>query len=148
MSPKRLPTLRRKALRRTWALAGMALAGLAPAACGGAVRVQPTAPVGSSTLASRGQIDSPLTDVRNHLGCMREDHLPVQVVSPTRLQVGALPSGATIVFAATAGAAQNDQIIGKVQGAEVIGSALVYPHQAPGPVLNSIEACLAQGVQG
>jgi hypothetical protein len=34
------------------------------------------------------------------------------------------------------------------QGAEVIGSALVYPHQTPDSVLSSIEACLAQGVQG
>jgi len=148
MSPKRLPTLRRRVLRRAWALAGLALTALALAACGGAVRVQPATPAGSSTLASRGRVDSPLTDVRNHLSCMREAHVPVQVESPTRLQVGALPAGATIVFAATPGAAQNDQIIGKVQGAEVIGSALLYPHQAPAPVLNSVEACLAQGVQG
>jgi hypothetical protein len=70
-------------------------------------------------------------------------------VSPTRLQVGGpAPAGATIVFASTPGAAQADQIIGSAQGAEVIGSALVYPNQAPDSLLNGIEACLAQGVQG
>ena len=39
-----------------------------------------TTPAGSSQLASRGQVDSPLSDIRNHLGCMRDAHLPVQVV--------------------------------------------------------------------
>ncbi len=142
MSPKRLPTARRRAVRSVLAIAALALAGC------GAVRVQPTAQAGSSTLASRGQVDSPLTDIRNHLGCMRDAHLPVQVVSPTRLQVGAAPAGATIVFDATPGGAQHDQIRGSAQGAEVIGSALVYPNQAPESMLSGIEACLAQGVQG
>jgi hypothetical protein len=139
--------MRRRAVRPAPAVAALALA-LALAGCGGAIRVQPTTPAGSSKLASRGDVDSPLTDTRNHLGCLRDDHLPVQVVSPTRMQVGAAPAGATIVFAATPGAAQRDQIVGSAQGAEVIGSALVYPNQAPESVLSGIEACLAQGVQG
>jgi hypothetical protein len=121
---------------------------LAVAGCGGAVKVQPTTPAGSTKLASRGEVDSPLTDMRDHLGCMRDGHLQVRVVSPTRLQVGPAPAGATIVFAASQGAGQADQINGGIQGAEVIGSALVYPNQAPEPVLSTIEACLAQGVQG
>jgi hypothetical protein len=146
MSSKRLPTPRRGAVRSAGALAGVALA-VALAGCG-AVRVQPTTPAGSSTLASRGRVDSPLTGIRNHLGCLRHDHVPVQVVSPTRLQVGPAPSGATIVFAATPGAAQTYQLNGIAQAAEVIGSALVYPNQAPDSVLSGIEACLAQGVQG
>jgi hypothetical protein len=139
--------MRRRAVRSAPAVAALALA-LALAGCGGAIRVQPTTPAGSSKLASRGEVDSPLTDIRNHLGCLRDDHLPVEVVSPTRMQVGAAPAGATIVFAATPGAAQRDQIVGTAQGAEVIGSALVYPNQAPESVLSGIEACLAQGVQG
>ncbi len=114
----------------------------------GAVRVQPTTPAGSPKLASRGKVDSPLTDMRNHLGCLRDARLPVQVRSPTTLQVGAPPSGATILFRATPGAAQADQIEGNAQGAEVIGPALVYPHQASDADLNRIEDCLAQGVQG
>jgi hypothetical protein len=144
MSAKKLPTARRAAWPAL-ALAGLAL-GLT--GCGGSVRVQPTTAAGSSTLASRGQVDSPVTDVRNHLGCLRGAHLPVQVVSSTRLQVGAAPAGATIVFVPTPGAGQSDQISGSAQGAEVIGSALVYPNQAPESVLSPIEACLAQGVQG
>jgi hypothetical protein len=148
MSLERHPPARRAASWRALAVAGLALVAVVVAGCGGAVRVQPTTPAGSSNLASRGQVDSPVTDIRNHLGCLRDAHLPVQVVSPTRLQVGAAPAGATIVFTATPGGAQEEQIQGLTQGAEVIGTALVSPNQAPDSVLSAIEACLAQGVQG
>ncbi len=116
------------------------------AACG-AVKVQPTTPAGSSKLASRGHVDNP-EKMRDHVGCLRDAHLPVRVVSPTRVQVGAAPAGPTIVFAATPGAAQAYQINGSAQAAEVIGSALVYPNQGSDAELGTIAACLAQGVQG
>src|SRR5438067_8478974 len=93
--------------------AGFAALALALAGCG-AVKVQPTTSAGSSKLASRGDVDSPLTDMRNHLGCLRDAHLPVRVVSPTRLQVGPA-AGPVIVFTATPGAAQADQIDGSAQ---------------------------------
>lgn len=131
------------------ARAGIALLGCAVALAGcGAVRVQPTTPSGSATLASRGQVDSPLTDVDNHVACIRAAHLPVQVVNPIKLQIGAAPAGPTIVFTATPGAAQDYQIEGKSQAAEVIGSALLYPNQGTDGELASIAACLSQGVQG
>jgi hypothetical protein len=126
---------------------GLALTALALAGCG-SVQVQPASSAGSTKLASRGRVDSPATNMHNYLGCMRAGHLPVQSVSPTRLQVGPAPAGATIVFTPTPGASQADQIRGSAQGAEVIGSALVYPNQAPEPALSVIEACLARGVQG
>jgi hypothetical protein len=121
---------------------------VALAGCSGAVRVQPTTPSGSTKLVSRGRVDSPLTDTDNHLGCMRSAHLPVQVVSPIELRVGSAPSGPTIVFTNSPGAAQSDQIQGMSQGAEVIGTALVYPNQGSYAELASIAACLQQGVQG
>jgi hypothetical protein len=142
MSSKSLPITRRVLPWTALALAALALAG-----CGG-VQVQPAASAGSSKLASRGRVDSPLTSMHNYLNCLTDDHLVVQVVSPTRLQVGPAPAGATIVFDSTPGAAQADQIAGSVQGAEVIGSALVYPNQSPESALSGIEACLARGVQG
>jgi hypothetical protein len=124
----------------------VAFAALALTGCG-AVKVQPTTPAGSSTLASRGRVDSP-EKMRNHLECLRDAHLSVQIVSPTRLQVGTAPAGPTIVFAATAGSAHAYQIDGSAQAAEVIGSALVYPNQASDGEMATIGACLAQGVQG
>jgi hypothetical protein len=145
MSSKKLPIARRRGL---WPAVCLALTAVAVAGCGGAVRVQPTTPAGSTTLASRGDIDSPLTDVHNHVGCMKADHLAVQTVSPTRLQIGATPGGPTVVFTPTAGAAQAQQIDGNAQGAEVIGPALLYPNQGSPGELTQIEDCLGQGVQG
>ena len=144
MSSKKLPIARGRGPWPAFALAALALA---LAGCG-AVKVQPTAPAGSTKLVSRGKIDSPLTSVHNHLGCMRDAHLAVQLVSPTKLQIGAARSGPTVVFTPTAGAAQAQQIDGNAQGAEAIGSALLYPNQASDAELTAIEDCLARGVQG
>lgn len=127
----------------------LALLGCAVALAGcGSVRVQPTTPSGATTLASRGRLDSPLTDSHNHLACLRAAHLPVQVVNPEKLQIGAPPAGPTIVFTPSAAVSQSDQITGSVQGAMVIGTALVYPNQGSTSELNGIASCLAQGVQG
>jgi hypothetical protein len=128
-------------------LLALALAALVLAGCGGAIRVQPTTPAGSSKLATRGRVDNPATDLDNHLGCLQAAHLQVQTVSPIQLQVGSAPSGPTIVFTASPAVAQAKQIQGLSQGAEVIGSALVYPNQGSDGELASIGACLAQGVQ-
>ena len=129
------------------ALSAVAFTALVLTGCGGAVQVHPTTPAGSSTLASRGRVDSPVK-MKNHLACLRAAHLPVQVVSSTRLQIGAAPAGPTVVFSPTPGAAQAYQINGSAQSAEVIGSALVYPNQGSDGEMAAIGACLAQGVQG
>ena len=142
MPSKRLPSPRRAG---AWLAA--ALAALALSACG-SVSVQPATPSGAVKLASRGSIDSPLTSMHNYLGCLRQAHLSVRVLSLIKLQVDAPPTGPTILFTPTPGAAQRDQIVGSAQGAEVIGSALVYTHQGSDAELASIEACLAHGVQG
>jgi hypothetical protein len=143
MPSEKLLTVRRLAPP----VAVAALAALAVTGCG-AVRVQPTVPAGSPRLVSRGRVDSPLTNIHNHLACMQGAHLDVHVVSPIKLQVDAAPGGPTVVFTPTPGAAQAAQIDGSVQGAEAIGPALLYPNQGSDGELNSIEDCLDQGVQG
>lgn len=127
------PTARR-------ALIPMLLAGLAAAGC--ASTAKPS--------QGRGVVDSPITTKNNHLKCLQQQHLPVQEVGATGLQIGALPSGPTVVFAPTPGAAQALQIQGvrSAQGSEVIGQALLYPHQAGDGELKKIETCLAKGVSG
>jgi hypothetical protein len=142
MSSKSLVIARRVGFRVAPALATLALAGC------GAVDVHPKQPAGSGALVSRGKIDSPLTSMHDHLACIRDAHVAVHVVSPTRLQIDAAPNGPVVVFTPTAGAAQATQIDGAVQGAEVIGTALVYPNQGSASELTGIEDCLAQGVQG
>jgi hypothetical protein len=141
MSPKRLSRARRAAL---WP--ALALVALAPVGCG-TVAVQPTTPSGAEKLASRGKLDDPATDMHNHVACLRGADLPVQVLSPIKLQVGPAPAGPTIVFTPSPAVAQAYQIRDFAPGAEVIGSALVYPNQGSDGELASIGACLAQGVQ-
>jgi hypothetical protein len=90
-------------------------------------------------------VDDPRT---KHLNCLIQHHLSVVKVGQTGLQVGAAPNGPTVTFAPTPGAAQEAQISGQVQAAEVIGSALVYPNRASDQELQVVESCLAQGVSG
>lgn len=98
----------------------------------------------------RGKIDDPRTNVVNHLKCMQSHHLPAQSVGQVGIQIGPLPSGPTVQFMPTPGAAQGAQIEGSPQneGAEVIGAALLYPHGGTDPELTQIESCLASGVSG
>jgi hypothetical protein len=98
----------------------------------------------------RGKIDDPRTDIHNHLQCLQSHHLPTQEVGQVGIQFGPLPSGPTVQFMPTDGAAQAAQISGqpRYQGAEVIGPALLYPHGGTDDELNQIESCLAEGVKG
>ena len=137
----------KKPLTARFMVLPLAVAALGAAGCG-AVNIHPSTPSGATTLASRGKIDSPLTAMHNHLACIRDAHLAVTEVSPIKLQVASAPAGPTIVFTPTAGAAQAQQIVGSAQGAEVIGTALLYPNQGSEPELTTIETCLAQGVSG
>jgi hypothetical protein len=123
------------------------LAAVALAGCG-AINVKPVASTGSSNLVSRGKIDDPRTTAHNHLQCLQQQHFAVQEVGATGLQIGTAPAGPSVVFEPSPGAAQSMQIEGGNPGAEVIGSALLYPHQATDGQLEQVEACLAQGVSG
>ena len=131
--------------------AACVFAALALAACGSTTKpeaghVQLTA----GERAGRGVIDDPRT---KHMKCLQQNHLPVvrTVSGPERLpgmQIGALPAGPTVTFEPTPGAAQQAQISGTVQGAEVIGSALLFPNQASDKELKVVEDCMALGVTG
>jgi hypothetical protein len=115
-----------------------ALATIALAGCG-AVKVEQS--------AGRGRIDSQATMNPDHLACMRQAHLPVTVVNRQVLQIGLLPTGPTVVFTPTPSSGQDAQIYGQAQGAEAIGSALLWVHQGSDGELKKIEDCLAVGVK-
>jgi hypothetical protein len=117
----------------------LAAVALATSGCGGAVQL----PAGG-----RGRVDDPRTSKSNRVQCLRQANLPVREVGATGLQIGALPAGPTVVFAPTPGAAQAQQIQVEAQGAEVVGSALLYPNEGSESELGTIETCLAQGVSG
>jgi fermentation-respiration switch protein FrsA (DUF1100 family) len=114
----------------------VALSALALSACS----------VTADKAGGRGSVADPRTQA-GRLACLRAHHLPVSEVGTTGLQVGAPPAGATIRFTPTPGAAQADQIAGQTQGAEVIGSALLYPNGASDSELGVIENCIAHGVK-
>jgi hypothetical protein len=123
-----------------------ALAAIALGACGQTAK--PLA--GSRSLnrqkpAGRGVVDDPRT---KHLKCLRQQGLTVATRGTSDLLIGTGSEQVLASFAPTPGAAQEEQISGHVQGAEVIDSALVYPRHASDQALKKIEDCLAQGVLG
>jgi hypothetical protein len=122
-----------------------ALAAVVLSACG--TQTKPAAGTISPTVTSEGhaKIDDPRT---KHVECLRQENIPVTEVGETGLQIGTPPSGPTVRFDPTPGSAQHDQIGGQVTGAEVIGSALLFPNQASDELLGKVETCLAQGVAG
>jgi hypothetical protein len=128
-----------------------ALTALALTACGsttkpeaGQVRVTAGEPAG------RGVVDDPRA---KHMKCLQQHHIAVvtTVKGADRLpgmQIGIPPAGPSVTFEPTPGAAQQAQISAGAQGAEVIGSALLFPNQASDSELKVIEDCLAIGVRG
>jgi hypothetical protein len=99
----------------------------------------------SGALVSHGRVDDPRT---KHAVCLRQHQLPVSEPTPIEIQVGQPGIGPLIRFLPTPGAAQEAQIAGQAQSAEAIGSALLYPNQAPDSELQVVENCAALGVQG
>lgn len=122
-------------------LAGVAALSLALSACG-AVAVKP-----KTGFSSRGVVDDPRTARADRIACLRANRFAVQVVGNTDLVIN---GNVRVHFDATIGASQWDQIRDQagVQGAEVIGAALVYPGDASDTELGPIEACMAEGVKG
>jgi hypothetical protein len=124
---------------------GCGLSALALSACGTSANpVAGTIPPTASS-AGHAQIDDPRT---THVTCLRQHRVAVAEVGRTWLQIGSPPSGPIVNFTPTPGSAQQAQISGQDGGAEVIGSALLYPQRAPDTLLQVVEDCLAQGVKG
>lgn len=119
------------------------LAAISLTACG--TTAKPEAGTIRAAAAEHKRVDDPRTA---HVRCLRSEGIPVYEFGRTWLQVGTRPYGPTIHFAPTPGAAQELQIDGQVQSAEVIGSALLYPNQASDALLQKVEDCIAQGVSG
>jgi hypothetical protein len=95
--------------------------------------------------AGHATVDDPRA---RHISCLRAAGLPVVKQGQTNLLIGTAVGDPTVTFAPTPGAAQEEQITNRVESAEVIGSALLYPHRASDDELQTIEDCLAEGVSG
>ena len=117
-------------------------------ACGNVSNPLPGTGGGTEKVHGRGVVDDPRTTQTSHLKCLQQANLPVVEVGGNGLQVGPLPGGPTVTFEPTPGIAQGLQIQAQVEGAEVIGSALLYPNHGSQTELKTIEDCLARGVSG
>lgn len=123
-----------------------AFAALSLSACGGYKNNPPAGSIATTaTSAGRAKLDDPRS---KHLSCLQDHKIPFQEVGATGLQIGSPPAGPTVQFAPTPGAAQYAQISGQAPGAEVVGSALLFPNQASDHLLSTVESCLAKGVKG
>jgi hypothetical protein len=120
-----------------------ALAAVSLSACG--IAAKPEVGTLKAVVKNQKGVDDPRTA---HAACLQQDHIPVVEFGRIWMQIGRKPSGPTVQFTPTPGAAQEDQISGQVAGAEVIGSALLYPNQASDGLLQKVENCVAQGVKG
>jgi hypothetical protein len=129
-------------------LAGACCA-LAISACG--IQAKPLA--GSpQARADRGPgVHARVSDPRtSHYRCLLAHHLAVSEprTALPEIQVGHTGTGPLIQFLPTPGAAQEAQISGRVESAEVIGQALLYPNHGSDSLLRTVEDCTALGVQG
>jgi len=124
------------------------LTALALSACGTTSKPVAGTPGIAKLPGTRGKVDNPRTAHSNRISCIANAKLPVTSVGATDLRIGSAPGDPRVHFEPTPGMAQGAQISASAQGAEVIGSALLYPGQAPGSELKKIEDCLAEGVTG
>ncbi len=122
-----------------------ALAAVTLSACGTSAKPVAGSPSLNRTKpAGRGVVD----DLRTtHLRCLRK-HFVVTRNGTADLFINTSAGLIRASFAPTPGAAQEEQISGHVQGAEVIGSTLLYPGNASDSNLKTIEDCLSEGVSG
>jgi hypothetical protein len=128
-----------------------ALAALSLSACGTTHKPLAGTPGVATAPGIRGKVDNPATSNPNRVACIKAAGLPVTQATfngDPGLQIGSAPSGPSVTFLATPGAAQYAQIAGTAQGAEVVGASLLYPNQGSDSELKKIEDCLSHGVTG
>ena len=130
--------------------AAIVLSALSLSACG--ISAKPEAGTPKAIANGHKGLDDPRT---KHTACLEQAHIAFHNEQLTvggkalpSFQVDTAPTGPTVIFEAPPGDAQGVQIQGEAQGAEVIGSALLYPNQAPDGLLNVVEGCVAKGVKG
>ena len=133
-------------MRRCFLLASCLLCALALGACGhtgnpAAGTIPPTA-----TTAGRAKIDDPRT---SHIQCLQQHgYAQAHAVGLTNIFIEPGAGAPYVHYEPSPGAAQAQQYEGVEQGAEVIGSALLYPGSASEKQLDTIEKCVGQNVLG
>jgi hypothetical protein len=130
--------------------AALVLFALSLSACG--ISSKPEAGTPKAIANGHKGLDDPRA---KHTACLQQAHIPFHddqrtIAGQVRwsFQVGTAPTGPTVIFEPTPGDAQGLQIQGEAQGAEIIGSAVVYPNQASDSLMSVVENCVGKGVSG
>jgi hypothetical protein len=126
-----------------------ALTAAALSACG--IQAKPTVgtPNANHASGSHAKFDDPRI---KHVACLHAAGLPFHEyftkAGIPAIQVGAYPTGPTILFYNSPGYAEGLRMAGKAQGAELIGAALMYPNRASNTLDTRVENCTAVTVKG
>jgi hypothetical protein len=131
------------------AVVACGLVAVSVSACGITAKPLAGTPQLDRASGNHAQVDDPRV---KHAKCLKADGFPIREYRASgglpAIQIGTLPVGPTVLFEPTPGIAQGVQITGNAQGAEVIGSALLYPNEESDAALDKIEGCIALGVTG
>jgi hypothetical protein len=87
-------------------------------------------------------LDKPYSPIDKAIACLTKKHLPITKTSATALRIGDGPGAPSISFTATFDEAEGIELRGQAEGAERIGSALLFVGDAPDSVLKEAESCL------
>lgn len=116
------------------------------AGCGGDATRGPEqagGPVGSGQQGGGTPAGAQAYDPRSTpLTCVTGARLPGRRIGPADFEVGRPGIGPLVHYVATEGAAEDQQLKGRAEGAEVIGRALLYTRQATESELHTVERCL------
>lgn len=121
----------------TVAVAAAAALGACGSTAGGGKQSNPAAGAAPTPSAAPNPSDKRGVALR----CITDKGLSARLVGAQSIQVGA-PTGPRIEVFVSGGEAEGQQFQGNAQGAEQIGSALLFLNQGSPDVLSKLEDCL------
>lgn len=123
-------------------IALIAVAGLLVAGCGSTRTPEQSG--GPNAIAGGGARVAPYDPRATPLACMKADRLPARLDGERAIVIGTGPGAPRAVFQVDGGTAQGTQVRGDAEGAEVIGSALLYTNAGSDALLTKVETCLGE----
>lgn len=119
-----------------------AVAALLVAGCGSTRTPEQSG--GPNAVLGGGARATPYDPRATPLSCMQADGLPARLDGERAIVVGTGPGAPRAYFQVDGGTAQGTQVRGDAQGAEVIGSALLYTNAGSDALLKRVETCLGE----
>lgn len=118
-------------------LALLASAGLG--ACGGSDAVTPPRP---GVVGAHAVVPRPYNPMTNVVACLHGEGIATRPTAPNEVRLAPAATGMRVRLAITPGAADAAQLRGGAEGAEVIGSAMLFVGSASDAQIARVERCL------